>query len=596
MSTRPIQSRFPWRIFLRITTIQSLMVLLALGASGLAARYFFEHQWLGQARSQLHDLLTALTHGNPNLDDPQWCKVTASDTVYRFTLINHAGKVLCDSHFDPAAMENHLERREVQNALQGQFSVNERFSATIGKRLLYEALNLPEKRLILRAAVPISELAHSLEVFDRSLIIILSAIGLFLFLFSIWSGRQLIFPMGRLLIKAQRMLHHPVQGSTIEIEDAELTSTNESYGEWTELAESLEGIQQDLEVQSERLSIAQAEQATIIGAISDAILAVDTDGVPLFYNSRFAVLFDGDGVERRTRVWERFRIPEVVESFRGALETGKIRTAAGIPMDVSGGRRFFSLSVAPLRKVRGEIYGAVGVFHDVTELKSAEQMRIDFVANVSHELRTPLTSIKGYTDTIVADLDAGQPVSRKFLDVIIRNVDRLMSLISDLLELSSLESPQILHKEKISTMPFTTNLLRQLQPGLDRKKQTLELVASADVILADPKRLEQVLLNLLDNANKYTPNNGKIIVDWTRRNDGSVLLKVKDSGPGIPEEHHSRLFERFYRVDKGRSRELGGTGLGLAIVKHIMQQHQGTVNVESKPGAGATFLCLFPAK
>lgn len=596
MATTPTYHRFPWRIFLRITTIQSLMVLSALGISGLAARYFFEHQWLNQARGQLHDLLTTLTHGEPKLETADWCKNTASGTVYRFTVVDYSGVVICDSHSEAATMENHLQREEIQAALNGKTTPIERFSATIGKRLIYEAISLPERKLLLRAAVPISEIGQALKLFDRSLVVILSSVGVFLFLFSIWSGRQLIFPMGRLLIKAQRMLQHPSSGTTVELEDSELTSKNESYGEWTELAASLEGIQQDLEVQNERLSIAQAEQATIMGAISDAILAVDTEGVPLFYNSRFALLFDGDGVERRTRVWERFRIPEVVESFREALETGKICTAAGIPMDVTGGKRYLSLSVAPLRKNRGEIYGAVGVFHDVTELKSAEQMRIDFVANVSHELRTPLTSIKGYTDTIVADLDAGQPPSRKFLEVIVRNVDRLMSLISDLLELSSLESPQILHKEKISTRDLTANILRPLQPGLDRKKQTLDVVWGAETILADPKRLEQVMVNLLDNANKYTPTGGKIQLEWRKRSDEAVLLIIKDSGPGIPEEHHARLFERFYRVDKGRSRELGGTGLGLAIVKHIMQQHQGTVSVESKPGAGATFICLFPSK
>ena len=595
MTPNQVHSRFPWRIFIRITSIQSLMVLAALGASGIAARYFFEHQWMAHVENQLHDLLVTISRNHNSITQPEWCSSTAANTVYRFTVVGMDGKVICDSFTDSSTLDNHKDRPEIKQAMTGTFGFSSRFSATERKDLVYGAMLLPNNSGVVRAAIPVSELSHSLALFDHSLIVILSAIGIFLFLFAIWSGRQLIFPMGRLLIKAQRILQHPQPETARVLTAEELTSTSDSYGEWTELAQSLEGIQQDMEVQSERLTLAQAEQATIMGAISDAILAVDTDGIPLFYNSRFAIFFGGDSIQRKTRVWERFRIPEVVESFRGALTEGRAFTAAAIPFEVPGGKRFLSLSVSPLRKGRGQIYGAVGVFHDVTELKAAEQMRIDFVANVSHELRTPLTSIKGYTDTIIADLDSGQPPARRFLEIIVRNVDRLMSLIGDLLELSSLESPQILHKEKIHVREFTTNIIKHLQPALDRKEQKITVSFGTEVVAADPKRLEQVMINLLDNANKYTPPGGTLRLEWLRKENHEVALKVTDSGPGIPEEHHARLFERFYRVDKGRSRELGGTGLGLAIVKHIMQQHRGTVSVESKQGAGASFLCSFPA-
>jgi two-component system phosphate regulon sensor histidine kinase PhoR len=169
----------------------------------------------------------------------------------------------------------------------------------------------------------------------------------------------------------------------------------------------------------------------------------------------------------------------------------------------------------------------------------------------------------------------------------------LISLIGDLLDLSSLESADILHKSRVETDEITSRILKQIQGKFDAKSQKVEAQFRATLVWADTRRLEQVLVNLLDNANKYTPAEGKVVVSWESEG-ADVLLKVKDSGPGIPPEHHARLFERFYRVDKARSRDLGGTGLGLAIVKHILQRHEGAVWVESEIGKGATFVCRFP--
>jgi len=227
--------------------------------------------------------------------------------------------------------------------------------------------------------------------------------------------------------------------------------------------------------------------------------------------------------------------------------------------------------------------------------KRAEQLRIDFVANVSHELRTPLTSIKGYTDTLMEDLRLGRPVEIEYLDAISRNANRLMSLISDLLDLSSLESTEVLQKTIVATPEISSRAIKSLQTNFDAKKQTIEIKFGVDTISADVRRLEQVLINLLDNANKYTPVNGQIEVIWDQ-DESNYYLKIKDNGPGIPTEHQSRLFERFYRVDKARSREVGGTGLGLAIVKHIMQCHEGSISVENNPTKGSMFICQFPKK
>jgi two-component system phosphate regulon sensor histidine kinase PhoR len=233
----------------------------------------------------------------------------------------------------------------------------------------------------------------------------------------------------------------------------------------------------------------------------------------------------------------------------------------------------------------------------VTELKRAENIRIEFVANVSHELRTPLTAIKGYTDTLREDVGHGRyDAAGKFLEVISRNVDRLMSLIGDLLDLSSLESHdgKELQKSTINTREITERVVAHLESRRAEKRHTIETRFTVEAVDADPKRLEQVLVNLIENAVKYVPASGKIVVSWESGEQNSVLLKVSDNGPGIPVEHHSRLFERFYRVDPGRSRDSGGTGLGLAIVKHIMQRHGGSVWISSEMGKGTTFICRFP--
>jgi two-component system phosphate regulon sensor histidine kinase PhoR len=358
-----------------------------------------------------------------------------------------------------------------------------------------------------------------------------------------------------------------------------------------------------LETKIQNLKTEREEQATLMSAISDAILAVDPEEAPLFYNSRFALLFGNQKVHPHQRLSEIFRDPDILAAFRNTLKSGQSGSVKAIPMPTAmsmtlstedpSDRRFFSLSVSPLRQAQNLIYGAVGVFHDVTDLKRAEQIRIDFVANVSHELRTPLTAIKGYADTLLLDCKQSNPVVPEFLEVIVRNSDRLMNLINDLLDLSSLESKDTLQMMKVSTEEVTLRILKQLKKAFEAKEHQLSVKNQAPFVLADPRRLEQVLVNLLDNANKYTPAEGKIWIHWEPM-EKSTLLTIRNSGHGIPPEHHSRLFERFYRVDKARSREQGGTGLGLAIVKHIMQRHDGSVWVESRLGNETAFVCQFP--
>ena len=407
-------------------------------------------------------------------------------------------------------------------------------------------------------------------------------------LFSIWMGRRIFYPLGRLIERA-------TSRTDAVISDAELTDSQS--GEWEDLENALNRIRFDLNRNSEELQREREEIGILMGSISDAILAVDSESRLMFYNSRFAVLFKSREIDlKRSVLSEVFRNPEILEAFGSALsENRQLETSLQLHPKNESGIRHFSLSVTPLRSEIGGTYGAVGVFHDVTELKRAERMRIDFVANVSHELRTPLTAIKGFTDTLVSDARSGRyELVDKYLDVIVRNVDRLMALIEDLLDLSSLDSGGEFEKVSVNTRELTDRVLAQLEPKRAAKKQVIETEFDADSVSADPRRLEQVLVNLIDNAMKYVPEGGRIHVAW-QRNETNICLVVRDNGLGIPPEAIERLFERFYRVDKARSREIGGTGLGLAIVKHVMQRHGGLVTVRSELGKGSEFVCEFPA-
>lgn len=336
----------------------------------------------------------------------------------------------------------------------------------------------------------------------------------------------------------------------------------------------------------------------ILDAIPTGILAVDQNQNVFFYNHRILEILglSKDRVRQGQKLIELIRIPEVLTHFQEVLVHKKAMRISHLlissPSEETS--RSFSLDVNPLVDSNGKIFGAVGIFHDITELKAAEQIRMDFVANVSHELRTPLTSIKGYIETLIDDGKNGRPVEMNFLESVHRNTQRLLALMEDLLDLSALESSKSsLEKSWYPTRELGETIANLYQERLKKRKQSLTFHYEASEVYCDHKLVEQVISNLLENAMKYTPEETVIRLAWSE-NQTETLLTIEDSGPGIPSEHLPRLFERFYRVDRARSRDMGGTGLGLAIVKHILQRHGGNVSVESELGVGTVFTCRFP--
>lgn len=594
---KALKKMFPWRLFLRFVSAQLLLMLAILGIAGMSFRGLFTDWVVKQNGAQVRDSLISLSRDLGTGDLSRWCEEhTAGRSSFALYRASGGGEAICNTI--PVARPE----TDLAQARGGGFGTATAYDRENQTYIMLVSIPVPAEggrpALILRSGRPLTKLKEALVFLDRSMAGTLLLLSGILAGFSLWMGRRLMFPLGRLIIKAKRVLPDSSRPGHAESDlDLEEDLSRNDPGEWTELEDTLDLIRTDLRAKTETLSREREELATLMSALGDAILAVDSDGNLLFFNSRFALLFgDRELQTRRPRLAELFRSPEVLGVFNAALKEGRHEVAsAKLHSNPDASPHYFAISVAPLRKASGKVYGAIGIFHDVTELKRAEQIRIDFVANVSHELRTPLTSIKGYTDTLVEDAKKGRTEDTlSFLQIIARNVDRLMSLIGDLLDLSSLESGAEVVKTPVNTRELTERVLSQLESFRAEKRHRIETVYDAAAVQADSGRLEQVLVNLVGNAIKYVPPGGKIRIHWEKKPDQSVLLRVADSGPGIPPEHQPRLFERFYRIDKARSREMGGTGLGLAIVKHIVQSHGGSVYVMSEVGKGAEFVCRFP--
>lgn len=326
----------------------------------------------------------------------------------------------------------------------------------------------------------------------------------------------------------------------------------------------------------------------IMASLMDGIITFDSSGQIIMANKAAENLFlvrEG-GLEGRTML--EIGDDDIFAMIEEVLMRGNEVFAETV---IQPRTQIYRVHVMPIKNDDREIEGAVAVFRDVTDARNFDQMRSEFVGNVSHELRTPLTSIKGFVETLLDGAMENSVICRRFLSIIDAETERLSRLIEDLLSLSSIESKErIINPKPVCLIRSIRSVMNILGPQISEKSLHVEFICDAQLslILADEDLLNQVLINLLDNAIKYTPRQGKIIIR-SRQRDSRVITTFTDTGMGIPHESLPRVFERFYRVDKARSRHQGGTGLGLAIVKHIVESHGGEVFVESEVGQGSTF-------
>ncbi len=354
---------------------------------------------------------------------------------------------------------------------------------------------------------------------------------------------------------------------------------------------SLEAAQKQLYQEAAQT---EAEQEALFNSMSEGVLILDQTGHVQLVNRSLQEFFDLKAEVRGQTIMEAFRLQELAEVTRRLPQE---RIVQGHELELPGVRgRWLEVNAAAVFDREGTQHGSILVFHDLTRLKQLESTRQEFVANVSHELRTPLSLIKGFVETLLDGAKNDPELAARFLRTIEKHTDRLTYLIEDLLTISRLESGQIvMNLHEVELGEEVAHVVDDLQARAADKKISLQNSLPSEMqARADTDRLQQVLFNLIENAIKYGRAEGSVIIGGEKSPEGMVELWVKDDGPGIPPEAKERIFERFYRVDRARSRETGGTGLGLSIVKHIVQAHGGEVWVKSELGQGATFFFTLP--
>ncbi|MBI3768400.1 MAG: PAS domain S-box protein [Deltaproteobacteria bacterium] len=524
------------------------------------------------------------------------CRDEVRGSATRLTIIAASGDVLCDSEADPDRMVNHLDRPEVQAALATGVGVDRRKSATVHHPLLYAAIRAGEGRnaRIVRVAIPAEFVARP----DRQLatIALLGVIGTLLLAFL-----PALYAANRIGGRLERMVEFSRGVATGDFSTKLAVTQRDLLGilaaNLNHMSSRLQGSFLELRAEGEKVG-------GILRAMVEGVVVVSVTGQVVLINQRAEAIFGLEsGPDYRGRhLLEMCRDPELQQLLRSLPAWNKAEPAACEIALVDADRRFLAVSVSPIRDATsGPPTAFVMVFHDITDLKKLETMRRDFVANVSHELRTPLTAIRGYAETLLAGALEDRERARQFLSVIDRHSERLSRLIDDLLTLSDLElGKTALKKEAVHLETLVEEVVEVLRDKARRGGVGLvtHLPPELPLVLGDADRLQQVLINLTDNAIKYSANGGTVRISADAVLDGPnpmVELAVQDHGIGIPTSDLPRLTERFYRVDKARSRELGGTGLGLAIVKHIVQAHGGKLEIRSTLNVGTVVKFSVPS-
>ncbi len=396
----------------------------------------------------------------------------------------------------------------------------------------------------------------------------------------------------RLTLHALQLSHRRFRsGLMLDLE--ELDTENERF---LTLHRALKDISSKLARRKKQLAFQRKENEAILLALQDPLVSIDLNEKIQFCNSQFVQTFRLKN-DQLSSLTTSLRQPEVSELVQKAMHSGQdLRQALHLLVMAGEAPRDFVVSISCIRSAEtpARIQGAVIVFHDMTEIRHAEKVRRQFFENASHELRTPLTSMKGFTDALVEDVQKNEySQAEAFLGMIQKNTNRVIQLVDDMLALTGLDQGFSVQKQWLDPMSVTQVVLDQLAMQAKEKNIFLHVQAEPEEVWADANHIHQVLMNLLDNAMKYGTTGGKVDILW-KSEDDSVQLVIKDDGSGISKEHLPRIFERFYRVDRGRSRDQGGTGLGLAIVKHAMLAQGGTVKVQSVLGQGTEFICSFP--
>lgn len=586
------RSRFLWQLYAGY----SILILLTSIVSGVMISRRVEQDALEDIRQSLEAQAIILEEAASSylgeFSDPTFqehIRAIGDRISTRLTVIRADGAVVADSDENPSQMDNHASRPEIIAARSEGTGTSTRFSDTLGMRMMYLSIAVRSQGRIsgyVRASLPLSEIDRRLDQLGTSISLAAVLSAIIALLLGLFLTRHFVKPLSSMISVAEAMSRGDYKARLPETRKDEIG----------DLAKALNRMARSCSDRTDTINADRNKLSAILSGIAEGVVAVNRDEHVVHLNEAAGRLLGSVPEESLDKpIWQVTRVREVSEILRDALRDGidfqKNLRIANPSMD-----RFIEMHASPLFDGQGNLTGAVAVLHDVSELHRLEMVRREFVANASHELKTPITAIRGLVETLIDDKVIESSKRDSFLARIKEQSMRLSSIVTDLLNLSRMESENIKLKDhRFDLRQVIADSLKTFVSLGEEKGISLEIEVThvPAEIIGDEEAVRQVMSNLLDNALKYTSDGGQI---WTRleiRGDYAVIA-VEDTGIGIETRDLDRIFERFYRVDKARSRELGGTGLGLSIVKHIAITHGGHVTVDSIPGKGSTFSVFLP--
>ena len=546
--------------------------------SGLAARDFLMREPIREyIRRNEYEKLRA------------YCANAAKQMNIRVTVIDGNGKILAESENDPHFMENHLERPEIASALAGTASGATRYSSTLATDMSYYAMpiSVDGKNYCIRTAVGSARLGILLKQVFRTILLAgiigaLVAAGLAFYLF-----RLVTHPLDELRHAAEKVAHG----------DYDVSLPVPANGEIRMLAVALNSMSEELKAKLAKITREKNERDAILSSMTEGVILVKGSGIIKRWNRAAETMFRFTGAGERelsfaavTGSRELIRLTEEAKNTEGICE-------AELTLNMPDGPRSFIARAGRLNLGEKRRPGVLLVLTDITVIRKLEEFRRDFIADVSHEIKTPLTSIVAAVETL-ENARGDQEAQARFLKIITQQATRLNALVQDILSLSNLEHKRLSsagEMQELSIEGVLREAVELCRPRAEEKNIRLNLeITDGMTAHADARLLEQAVVNLIDNAVKYSDENSEVKISLRRMEGDLARIDVTDHGIGIAKEHQERVFERFYRVDKARSRKLGGTGLGLAIVKHVALFHGGKAGVVSEPGKGSDFYIQFP--
>ena len=582
-----------WQMYPAVLVIVLLaMVLTYANVSHFAYQFYLTEKKLDlEARARLisNQFLDPLEKGDLAAIQELTLQL-GRKTDIRLTLIDPSGKVIGESYENPAQMDNHLDRPEVQQALEKSIGFNVRQNPGQDLKMMFVAVRLDRQQkplAVLRTSVSIGSFDEALQKVLGNFIQSAILVALILAVVSWYVIWRISKPL-RQIRRGTRRFGHGDLGHRLPIPDNK---------EMASLARTINQMAEELSGRIETITKQRNEQEAVLSSMTEGVLAVDIDNRCISVNKAVAEMLNmsvPDPVGRT--IQEVVRNTDLQEFIQQALINDEAMEKM-VVVHHEGRERHLQAHGTILNDGQQRRIGAVIVLNDITEIHKLQTVRTDFVANVSHELKTPVTSIKGFIETLLDGAMERPEDLKRFLSIIARQTERLNSIIDDLLTLSRIEQQTEQAQIPLEEVPLRGILIETEELCRHRAEQkNIQLNLTCQENLKahiNPSLLQQAVVNLIDNAVKYSePENSVEIRAY--QEDYEVRIEVKDYGSGISKEHLPRLFERFFRVDKARSRKLGGTGLGLAIVKHIVQAHRGSVTIDSTFGKGSTFTIHLP--